>query len=212
MNIEQLQFLEHDRLNEFGLDEFFHKTLNSLHDELQRLRNTIYNYSQHHFVFALNERAWVGAFNNAILRAFPETAVTLQEFGVYNKSGFIGRADFLVQWKPDDSKPLYLLFEAKQYEELNKTKLLSDASNYLNFVRKQGQKYFEAETEYYNDKTVLIIPIAFGWIRKEGFLSEAKKYFGGNEKQDGSTDFCSLYFEGEYGAWAYGKVYNARSL
>lgn len=212
MIIEQLQFTEQQRLSKFGLDVFFKKTLDCLRDELQRLRTTIYNYNQHEYIFALNERAWVGAFNNAILRAFPDSSVTLQEFGVYNKSSFVGRADFLVYWKGNDGKPLYLLFEAKQYEELSKAEMLDDTADYMNTIRTQGQKYFDAEieTEYYKDKKVFIIPIAFGWIRKPSYLTEAKKYFEQSDKKDNSTDFCSLYFEGENGAWVYGKVYDAR--
>ncbi len=211
--IEHLSFIQSNgSVSKYGLETFFEKTFNCLKEELQRLRNTIYDYNQHEYIFALNERAWVGAFNNAILRALPDSTVTLQEFGVYDKKHFIGRADFLVYWKDKNNKPLYLLFEAKQYEETIKSELLDDATEYLHTVRIQGQKYFDAEeeTEYYKDKNVLVIPIAFGWIRKPDFLNEAKKYFEGGEKKDKSTDFCSLYFEGEHGAWVYGKIYDAR--
>ncbi len=210
MKIEQLKFIEQKRLSEFGLSDFFKKTLDYLRDELQRLRTTIYDYNQHEYIFALNERAWVGALNNAIIRAYPDSSVTLQEIGVYNKSSFVGRADFLVYWKGNDGKPLYLLFEAKQYEEVSKAEMLDDTADFMNIIRTQGQKYFEAEIEYYKDKKVFIIPIAFGWIRKHGYITEAKKYFEQSDKKDNSTDFCSLYFEGDYGVWAYGKVFDAR--
>ena len=210
MTIEHLSFIEKTRLREYELEIFFEKSLDCLKMELQRLRNTIYNYNQHEYLFALNERAWVGAFNNAVIRAFPDNATTLQEFGVYNKHSFIGRADFLVNWKTPAGKTLYLLFEAKQYEEVSKSEMLNDSSLYLNTVREQGQKYFEAETDYYLDKTVFIVPLVFGWIRQTGNLSIAKSYFENENKKDKSTDFCYLYYEGEFGAWVYGNVHRAK--
>ncbi len=210
MIVEHKPFINSTRLKEFGLETFFQRTLDCLKEELQRLRDTIYNYDQHQYLFALNERAWVGAFNNAVIRAFPDSAAALQEFSVYNKEGFIGRADFLVYWKNSNGKPLYLLFEAKQYEEVGKSEMLDDTGSYLNTVREQGQKYFDAETEYYKDKTVFIIPIAFGWIRQPGNLTVAKSYFEQANKKDKSTDFCYLYFEGEFGAWVYGNVHHAK--
>lgn len=207
MIVEHKSFIEKARLREYKLDIFFEKSLECLKDELQRLRNTIYNYNQHEFLFALNERAWVGAFNNAVIRAFPDSAATLQEFGVYNKNSFIGRADYLVNWTNPAGKTLYLLFEAKQYEEVSKSEMLNDSSSYLNSVREQGRKYFEAETDYYNDKTVFIVTLVFGWIRQPGNLAIAKSYFDQENKKDKSTDFCYLYYEGEFGAWVYGNVY-----
>ncbi|HUM97870.1 MAG TPA: hypothetical protein PK275_08425 [Chitinophagaceae bacterium] len=212
MTITQLQYIEEKRLSEFGLNIFFKKVLDSLREELQRLRKTIYEYDKAGEIFDLNERSWVGVLNNAISRAYPDSSVTLQEYGVYNKSSFVGRADILVFWKDIGKEPIYLLFEAKSYEETKKSELLNDAGEFLNSVRLQGKKYYDAEleTNYYKDKIVFIIPIAFGLIRRQHYLSEAKKYFNLSHKKDNSTDFCSLYFEGEHGAWSYGKVYNVR--
>lgn len=211
MIIEQQQFIEQSRLAHYGLDFFFKRTLDCLRDELQRLRQSIYDNNQHEYIFALNERAWVGVFNNAVLRAFPDSAVTLQEFGVYNKRNFVGRADYLVCLKDKCGMPICLLFEVKQYEETIQAKILADTRGYLDSVKEQGQKYFDAEKEYYKDKRVLVIPMAFGWIRKPGYLLEAKKYFDDAEMKNRSVDFCSLYFEGEFGAWVYGKIYDART-
>lgn len=209
MTVNQKAFINPTRLKEFELEIFFQKTLDCLKEELQLLRNTIYNYDKHQYLFALNERAWVGAFNNAVIKAFPDSAVTLQEFTVYNKSNFVGRADLLIYWKSSNGKPLYLLFEFKQYTEDNQSEKPDDTSLFLNKVREQGQKYFKAEAEYYKYKNVLIIPIAFGWLKKPENLKVAKSYFDGANKNDNSIDFCYLYFEGDYGAWVYGNIHRA---
>lgn len=210
--IESKHYIHSQRPEEFGIREFLENTFKHFNKELSRLRETIYNYKEHHYVFALNERAWVGVFNNAIIKAFPNTSVTLQEYGVYSPSNFVGRADFLVHWTDNNGKEFHLLFEAKQYEELSFNTMLDDTEEYLNSIKVQGQKYFDAETIYYQDKTVYVIPIAFGWIRKAGFLNEAKKYFEGGEKKDKATDFCSLFFEGEFGVWVYGKIYDTKQV
>ncbi|MBN8835599.1 MAG: hypothetical protein BGO53_02225 [Sphingobacteriales bacterium 39-19] len=210
--IECKDYIHSVRCDTFGITEFIENTFIQFKKELIRLRGTIYNYKEHHYVFALNERAWVGVLNNAIIKAYPNTAVTLQEYGVYSPSNFVGRADFLVHWVDKNGKEFHLLFEAKQYEELGFATMLDDTEEYLNSIKVQGQKYFDAETIYYKDKTVYVIPIAFGWIRKQGFLSEAKKYFEEGEKKDKATDFCSLFFEGEIGVWVYGKIYDTKQI
>ncbi|MEI6880569.1 MAG: hypothetical protein WCK82_04520 [Bacteroidota bacterium] len=186
---------------------FFERTFNSFHEELQLLRNTMYKSEQSKDIFALNERTWVGILNNAILKAFPNDEVsTLQEFGVYHNENknHIGRADYLVCWEDK-----YLLFEAKQYEELSTKKLIqkvNDKSYDKEF--EQAMNYYKAESIYYKGKTVYIIPIYFGWMRekiKYNLIDEAKKY---KIESDDETDFCALYYEGNNGVWVYGKVYN----
>jgi len=117
--IDSIDFIHSKRLEKFGIKEFFEKTFVHFKAELNRLRETIYNYNEHQFVFALNERAWLGVFNNAIVKAFPTTSVTLQEYGVYSPINFVGKADFLVHWTDNNGKVFYFLFEAKQYEEMN---------------------------------------------------------------------------------------------
>ena len=208
--IDSIDFIHSKRLEKFGIKEFFEKTFVHFKAELNRLRETIYNYNEHQFVFALNERAWLGVFNNAIVKAFPTTSVTLQEYGVYSPINFVGKADFLVHWTDNNGKVFYFLFEAKQYEEMNSKTLLDDTGEYLNSIKIQGQKYFDAETTYYKDKTVYVIPIAFGWIRRKGYLSEAQKYFELKERKDKSTDFCSLFFENDFGVWIYGKIFETK--
>ena len=208
--IESEYIIKKEDLRQFGLNDFFTKTFEQFKAELNRLHDTIYNYNDHKLLFALNERAWLGVFNNAIINAFPESAVTLQEFSVYNEGKFVGRADFLVHWKAGNGKEFYLLFEAKQYEETSRSKILNDTWDDLNKIKLQAQKYFDAEISYYEGKTVYIIPIAFGWIKKEGFLDEAKKYFLKGQQKDQTSDFCALFYENEVGMWIYGKIFEPK--
>jgi len=207
--VETLVYIHPTRLKEFGLEEFFERIFVGIQNELISLRRTIYNYEEHHYIFALNERAWIGVFNNAIIRTFHNSSDTLQEFSVYNrKRKFIGRADFLVRWEDEMvKKEYYMIFEAKQYEEKNLSNMLDDSGAYLNSIKKQGQRYYNAESTYYNNKKVFIIPIVFGWIRKPGYLDKAKEYFDNENRKDTSSDFCFLYFEGNVGAWIFGKIF-----
>ncbi len=195
------------KLNEHGLNLFFEKTFNSFYNELRLLRNTMYKSEQSKDIFALNERTWVGILNNAIIKAFPNDAVsTLQEFGVYdeNTNKHKGRADYLVCWNNT-----CLLFEAKQYEEKSVKNLYDENKNDL--AKEQAIKYYNAELNYYNkeEKTIFIIPIYFGWMRKEGLIEKAKEY---KIESDETTDFCALYYEGNNGVWVYGKVYNSEEV
>jgi hypothetical protein len=185
------------------LNIFFERTFNSFHEELQLLRNTMYKSEQSKDIFALNERTWVGILNNAILKAFPNDEVsTLQEFGVYHdeNKNHIGRADYLVCWEDK-----YLLFEAKQYEETSIAKNANKLEMKAMYEREKGQaeKYYNAEKIYYGEKKVYIIPIYFGWMRKEGLVQRGKDY----KIDDDETDFCALYYESNNGVWVYGKVY-----
>jgi hypothetical protein len=211
MNIENKETLQFGSLYNFSsnlkkhdLSEFFKKTLNTLHSELRLLRNTMYKTYEAEHLFALNERTWVGILNNAILKAFPNDEVsTLQEFGVYHEENknHIGRADYLVCWEDK-----YLLFEAKQYEETSIATNANKVEMKAMYEREKGQaeKYYNAEKIYYGDKKVYIIPIYFGWMRKEGLVQMGKDY----KIDDDETDFCALYYEGNNGVWVYGKVYN----
>lgn len=220
--IQQQHYLNKESLANKELDFFFEVVLKRLGQELERLRETIFYYEDefgnerkptvYEEIFGLNEQAWVGVLNNAIVRAFSDTANTLQEFTVYNNEqsvesdirSFNGRADLLVQWKNSKGEEVYLLFEAKQNRESNLSKLHDDASGFINEIVGQGKGYVEADHAYYNDKIVFIVPIVFGWIRGADFIKSAKMYFNKNNKQE---HFCSLYTESNSGAWVYGSVY-----
>lgn len=204
MTIEHLSFIETNRLSESGLDIFFKKTFEQLLIELQRLRETLYNYEDHRYLFELNETSWVGLLNTAIVKAFPESANCLLEFTVYEDDSMFGRGDLLVSWRNPKCEELYILFEAKQYFENKLENMLGESKDYLDDIKEQAHKYFKAETKYYKGKKVFIVPIAFGSIRDQQCLDEAKRYFGLTDKVDTSSDFCSLYYEGSNGVWAYG--------
>jgi len=192
------------------LKEFFDKTLKYFHKEIFLLHSTIFNEKKRHKVFALIERAWVGVLNNAIIKAFPEDSVTLQEFGVYGEDGkLFGRSDLLVRWTNKNEEEIYLLFEAKCYEELKESELLIDFHHYFEPILRQAKEYYEAEKEFYRNKKVYLIPISFGWIRKKGMIETAKKYFEKIDKVDTTTDFCRLYYEGDEGMWVYGLISQA---
>lgn len=211
--IEKLDFLNKERMKSFGIEEFLEQTFKQFQDELILLRKTIYNYKDHHFVFALNERAWVGVFNNAIIKAFPDSSVTLQEYCVYDPQKAVGRADLLVHWMNNSNDEFYLLFEAKRYVESDMTSVLVEDEEYFKLIKSQGHKYFEAETEYYKNKIVYIIPISFGCIRNSAILEKAKTYFDPTQViTERVTDFCTLYFDGDFGVWVYGKVYDTKQL
>jgi hypothetical protein len=201
-------YIHSQRTTELGLKGFIENTFNCFYIELSRLRDTLYNYEEHHFIFALNERTWIGILNNAIIKAYPNS-VTLQEYGVHSPTKFVGRADLLVQWNHPNGKIYYLIFEAKQYKEQSFNTLLKDDEEYLKSIKDQGQKYFDAETTYYKDKNVYVIPIVFGWIPNKMFLDKAKQYFAVKDG-DKASDFCYLYHEGDSGVWVYGKIYETK--
>jgi hypothetical protein len=216
--IKHHQYLNKEKLASYELDFFVEVTLKRLGQELERMRKTIFYYKDksgkkrkptvYEDIFGLNEQAWVGALNNAIIRSFPE-ADTLLEFTVYNGTKFHGRADLLVHWKNTQGESIYMLFEAKQFTDntkgdyndaLNKTK----DENYHDDIKNQAKKYIKADEDYFSKKTIVIIPIIFGWIKDSSTLKNAKKYMKSIDAK--KEHFCSLYFEGQRGAWVYGSV------
>lgn len=199
----------------FGINGFLEPVFKELAIEINLLRNTIFDSRQEEkYVFALHERTWLGLFNNAILKTFPaDRCTTMQEYGVYKGNDYVGRADFLVRWKDVNEKVFYLLFEAKQYEEKSIKKIHDDTEESFEIVRKQGQKYYDAELEFYDKKNVYIITIAFGWIRRKEVLAKAKEYFDNNiPKIDKSSHFCALYYEGDNGMWVYGRIHDPNEI
>ena len=221
---QQQHYLNKESLANKELDFFFEVVLKRLGQELERLRETIFYYEDefgnerkptvYEEIFGLNEQAWVGVLNNAIVRAFSDTANTLQEFTVYNNEqsvesdirSFNGRADLLVQWKNSKGEEVYLLFEAKQYKESDETKIKEDATSYINEIMEQGKGYIDADKKYFDKKeNLFIVPIVFAWIPEENLLKIADDYM--KPSNDKKEDFCSLYSEYNTGAWVYGSVY-----
>lgn len=204
--IEKISYSDHIKLSEFGLQTFFDKTFKCFEKEINSLANTIFKEKKSHNVFALIERAWIGVLNNAIIRAFPDNAVTLQEFAVYtfdnNVRKYTGRSDLLVRWVDQNKNEFYLLFEAKCHEEKDGSNLNRDSENLS--VLNQVSKYYKTELEYYNGKNVFLISIAFGWIRKKNVLEMAIK---SAKMGSSSIDFCHLYHNREEGMWVYGGIF-----
>jgi hypothetical protein len=207
--IKQQHYLNKKKLASYELDFFVEVTLKRLGQELERMRNTLFtNYVCHPTdyvdLFGLNEQAWVGALNNAIIRSFPE-ADTLLEFTVYNGTKFHGRADLLVHWKNTQGEKINLLFEAKQNKEIDAARMKEDSTIYIKDIMKQGKDYIEADSDYFNKRENLyIIPIVFSWIPNDELLKIAMDYMKSIDEK--SEHFCSLYFEEDRGAWVYGSV------
>jgi hypothetical protein len=206
--IKSKLYLNQFRDQNSEIKEFFDQTFKYFQKEIFLLRSTIFSENKSHTVFALIERAWVGVLNNAIIKAFPDDSVTLQEFGVYGADQkLIGRCDLLVRWTNKKEEEIYLLFEAKCFEERRELELYDDCENYYSKIMAQAMKYYEPEKEYYKDKNVYLITISFGWLRKPAVLNKAIAYFDFKDRTDFSTDFCYLYYEGSEGVWVYGKIY-----
>ncbi len=222
IHIEHQRYLNQKVLKEnHGLDDFFKNLFDEMHIEIIRLRRTIFkdgpelgegqNRIEHYTNwYASNERTWIGIFNNALLRAYHEDVTMLQEYAVYNEDNRSkGRADFLVHWnKVGVEKPLHLLFEVKQYHETNQSKMTESGKFYLEGIQKQALSYMDAEDWYYKDKEVQSISLAFGCMRGQALIDEAKHYIEAAPDSHPYEDFISLYSEGHNGVWVYGKVYD----
>lgn len=227
--IQQQHYLNRKSLAKMELDFFFEVIFKRLGHELELLRNTLFDYRDengnerkptvYEEIFGLNEQAWVGVLNNAIIRAFPDTANTLLEFTVYNEGkdenteirSFYGRADLLVHLKNWKGKEINLLFEAKQNKENSSKKMLEESENNIEAIRKQAKEYYLADKNYFGErKNLFIVPITFGWIPAKEMLKTANDYINSsNNKQE---DFCSLYYEGDSGIWVYGEIINTEEI
>ncbi len=213
--IEHIPFINEQRTKEFGIHEFFKKILEQLRWEINHLVKAMYDTGNPERVFAQNERTHVGIFNNAIVRAFGDRVVTLQEWSVYYDKG-VGRADFLVHWNNGGAKPVCLLFEAKQYTIKSDRYMNNDSIDYINNVMAQGLRYYKAEDAYYADKTTYIVPIFFAWLRGEHVIKKAREYHHlSTNKDNAPTDFCSLYYLKDKpvaGVWVHGRIYDPKEI
>ena len=227
--IQQQHYLNRQSLANMELDSLFEKIFNQLGEELERLRETIFYYEDefgnerkptvYEEIFGLNEQAWVGVLNNAIVRAFPEKANTLIEFTVYNEGkeenskirSFFGRADLLVHLKNWKGKEINLLFEAKQNKENSSIKMLEQSENFIEAIRNQAKDYYLADKNYFGKrKNLFIVPITFGWIPMKKMLDTAIEYLNSSKKKQ--EYFCSLYYEGNSGVWVYGEIINTKNV
>jgi hypothetical protein len=206
--IEMLPYIGKNLPQGFNIEKFLKRTFEFfLTDEIERLRSTFFSVYRPENVFALNERAWVGVLNNAIIKAFPENSWTLQEFSIYNSENtHIGRADLLVLWEYNGLK-YNLLFEAKHHGEATIKHLFDNTGPSFKNIKDQAMRYYEEEIKNYKYNTY-IVPVGFEWIRKPVVLEKAKEYFKNTvNMEDISTDFCYLYHDNNNGMWVYGKFY-----
>lgn len=206
--METKHYILEDKLSKQGCSKFFKTALCELGREIEMLLDTFHKHVDiKKYVFALNEATWIGLLNNAMIRSFGDNVTTLQEMGIYKANRYFGRVDLMANWKGNENgEAVYFIFEAKQYEEQNYQTILNDSSSYLSSIYQQGLGYYRANKLYFNNAQVFIVPIVWGWMRKDGLVEEALKYKGFNNENDESIDFCSLYYEGPNGVWVYGKV------
>jgi len=194
-----------------GFSDFMDKVFSSLEKEINLVADTFYKYDPeehlNHYgkddIFTIIERTWIGLFNNAILRAFPNTA-TMQEFSVWSETKAVGRCDLLFNYRYN-GKEYDVISEAKSYEftdDWNKT----DSLQFYKPILEQAEKYHLLERKYYTRPVVLMI-IVFEWIRDTTKLERAtsimKKW---TAQSDSETDFVALYTGESRGLFVYGKT------
>jgi hypothetical protein len=189
------------------LKYFFEKTLLQFKHELQVLASQWYYYSNEdgtpgtNDVFGLIERSYVGLFNNAIIKCFPNDAV-LQEYSVHLGGRQYVRGDYLVKhW--DDNKPINILFEAKQrlFDGIDYTP--DETRIFLSEFITQGKKYYMAEQKYYLDADTYVSSLVFEWVRYKEHLDKILKW---SSLDDGVTDFYCLYHTDGAGLMVYGNL------
>ena len=195
---------------------FLYNTLNAFTEELNVVAESMYRYPNNYKgidqkesindVFALIERSYIGLYNNAVIRSFPEDT-TLQEFTVYQKEEnddrerHKGRADLFIVHKIGKGF-INLLFEAKAYQAEWKEDTPEEMKCYYRKLHDQAISYYNAEKEFYEGVTY-IITINFDWIRSQHLLKEViqKEFI-----DDGCTDFYYIYHTKEAGLMVYGSV------
>ena len=72
MKVTQQEYIEEKRLSEFGLNNFIKKVLDSLREELQRLRKTIYEYDKDLIVMGLSGSEMIKAAKDCGLKSASE--------------------------------------------------------------------------------------------------------------------------------------------
>jgi len=209
MNIQTKQIILKDSLSE-PVKMFLSISLNGFGNELNFVANQMYNYPDAkkgidnkesiNDVFALIERSYVGLFNNAIIRGFPNSA-TLQEFSVYNKNKSSGRADLLVTHALANNEFINLLFEAKVGVATVNDYSADYRKIYYEKLYNQAYKYFLVEKEFYTGESY-IITISFDWIRHDYILTEILK----DRFIDTVSDFFFVYYTNEAGLSVYGNL------
>ena len=201
-------FILNDHKTNPAVKTFFSNVLNAFGDELKKLATVVYQYPSNQMgldglesendVFALIERTYVGIFNNAVVRAYPN-AVTLQEFGVYFETPKRGRADLFITFE-DDKLGMDFLVEAKHVGEVQwKIPSQKDVIKHYSDTYNQALSYYTAEEKYYLQKPI-IVTITFEWARRQDQLDAVLK----ETYTDDHTDFYYLFHTNSAGLLVYG--------
>ena len=189
---------------------FLAEVLKGLKNEMHLVSEAFYHYGLPgndiegvDNLFAVIERTWMGIFNNAMIRTFPDI-VTLQEFNVWSSERNVGRCDFLFRLK-DELDDLDVIIEAKMYpfcDDWDQT----DNVEFYNKILGQAYSYYREEKQYYTRK-VWLMALCFEWIQKPRHLPLAKeKMHEWNKEKDPQTDFLTLYYGTNRGVFVYGKI------
>jgi hypothetical protein len=189
------------RTENFLLKNFFENVLSQFQKELQLLADSWYCYSEDgkcgtEEIFALIERSYVGLFNNAVIRCFPNDAV-LQEYSVHLGGRNYVRCDYLVK-----HQAMNILFEAKQRTFDGKKYNDKETEMFLSPFVEKGMKYFNAEEKYYVD-TTFVSSLVFEWVRYSEHLKQVLMW---SNEDDTITDFYSLYHTDNAGLMVYGNL------
>ncbi len=194
---------------------FLGTLLTGIKEEIDIVSNAFYNYDDQpnalkgvDNLFAIIERTWMGIFNNAIVRKFPDVA-TLQEFNVWNSERNTGRCDFLFCMKDDDGY-FDIVTEAKMREFKNDWKQVERERDFEKIIS-QAYAYYKEEEIYYK-KPVKLMALVFEWVREER-IEAAKGIMDNIDREIAKDfDFLSLYYGDRRGVFIYGKIIAARDF
>lgn len=154
--------------------------------------------------FALNESAWIGMMNSAIIKYFGDDVACLMEYESLDNREDKTRSDFMVRLLYPNT-PVDLLFEVKTLP-VQKENLMLDFG-FKNDKEHIRTYYKDARANYL--KKVYAIPICFNVLDNAEMVKEAiKKYPKGHKDKNPLVDFCMIYHNSKKskGLWIYGKI------
>lgn len=189
--------------------DFLQNTFENLEYEINLAINNIFHNPRNLF-FSSTEMSWLHMLNNSIIRQYGDKAQSAIELSLYENHIHKGRLDLIVAVELEGHKHT-LLFEGK-LSEFKAVKNWDfggkyEASSQQEYNRIEKQlNYYASLIEDLNGTRVTKVAMGFQWMRSIDAVASAKEYMK-IMKEDPFTQFCALYTIGEYGVWAYGKVY-----
>jgi hypothetical protein len=125
-----------------ALFDFLDQTFTNLNEEFNLYLTRDFYYDNTKIrddISCAEERTLLGLFSNAIVRGSEEN-ITYQEYGVYKKQDYIGRADMFV------STPYFqIIIEAKKWSSTFLKYSPRELSDFLGKIWEQGKRYYEPE-------------------------------------------------------------------